>query len=89
MTNENNQENMPSELPDNPSEVFDSVVERDSWRKRAVDIAREKADDAQTTDERDYYLDLAAKMSDIRFELQEFFPEVFGLPDDKPEQTDE
>jgi uncharacterized protein (UPF0335 family) len=72
-----NMENEKPSIPDDASEIYDSLEERDQWRKKAVDIARQKAEEAQTDEEREYFRNLAGTMSDIRFELHELFPEVF------------
>ncbi|MGH7241748.1 MAG: hypothetical protein ACREGB_05620, partial [Candidatus Saccharimonadales bacterium] len=73
----NSSEEFPA-VPNDPSEIYESLKDRDQARKRAIDIARQRADEAEIEADRAYYVNLAGVMSDIRFELQEFFPEVFN-----------
>lgn len=65
------------QIPLDASEIFEDIEERDAARKRAIDIARQKADEASSEADRAFYANLAATMSDIRFELHELFPENF------------
>lgn len=67
----------PSHVPDDASEIFESLEDRDQQRKRAIDIARERADAASDPEERAHMKSLADEMSDVRHELHEEFPEVF------------
>lgn len=67
-------------IPDTPEEIFEDLASRDQQRKRAVDIARQRADAASAkgdAGEEARLIELAGKMSDARYELHQTFPEVF------------
>lgn len=67
-------------IPDTPEEIFEDLAFRDKQRKKAVDIARQRADAASAegnAGEEARLLRLAGEMSDIRGELHETFPKVF------------
>lgn len=65
------------QTPDDASEIYESLDDRDEQRKRAVDIARKRADAATTEEDKVYFKSLADTMSDERFQFREFFPGVF------------
>lgn len=66
--------------PDTPEEIFKDLAFRDEQRKKAVDIARQRADAASAkgdAGEEARLIELAGEMSDVRSELHKTFPEVF------------
>ena len=66
-----------NDIPDDVSEVVESIYERDDQRQRAVRINLENASIAKSQEEQDYWLTKAMEMGEIAKELRDQFPELF------------
>lgn len=65
-------------IPDTIAGLVDNLMQRDYQRKRAIDIARARADAAETPEMRMFFAGIAAEMVDVRHEFDVQFPEIFG-----------
>jgi len=66
-----------SNIPDDLTDLVESIYDRDDQRKKAVRINLENAKAAESQKERDYWLTKAMEMGEIAKELRDQFPELF------------
>ena len=66
-----------SNIPDDLTDLVESIYDRDDQRQKAVRINLENASAAESQEERDYWLTKAMEMGEIAKELRDQFPELF------------
>jgi len=64
-------------IPDDMSDLVESIYGRDDQRQKAVLMNLENASIAESQEERDYWLTKAMEMGEIAKELRDQFPELF------------
>jgi len=64
-------------IPDDISDLVESIYGRDDQRQKAVLMNLENASIAESQEERDYWLTKAMEMGEIAKELRDQFPELF------------
>jgi len=64
-------------IPDDISDLVESIYGRDDQRQKAVLMNLENASLAESQEERDYWLTKAMEMGEIAKELRDQFPELF------------
>lgn len=64
-------------IPDDISDLVESIYDRDDQRQKAILMNLENASIAETQEERDYWLTKAMEMGEIAKELRDQFPELF------------
>jgi len=64
-------------IPDDLTDLVESIYDRDDQRQKAVRINLENAKAASSQEERDYWLTKAMEMGEIAKELRGQFPELF------------
>jgi len=64
-------------IPDDISDLVESIYGRDDQRQKAVLMNLENASIAESQEERDYWLTKAMEMGKIAKELRDQFPELF------------
>lgn len=67
-----------SNIPEDGSEIFQSIYDRNEQRQKAILINLKNAQVAQSQNVRDYWLTKAMEMGEIAQELKDQFPELFG-----------
>jgi hypothetical protein len=65
------------DIPDDISEIVESIYDRDKERQKAIRINLENASIAESQEARDYWLTKAMEMGEIAKELRDQFPELF------------
>ena len=64
-------------IPDDISDLVESIYGRDDQRQKAVLMNLENASIAESQEERDYWLTKVMEMGEIAKELRDQFPELF------------
>jgi len=64
-------------IPDDISEIVESIYDRDKERQKAIRINLENASIAESQEARDYWLTKAMEMGEIAKELRDQFLELF------------